>query len=221
LRSFAPVLKSRYAIPVLASIAVIGILAAVVIPIITAPADTVVQAPPAAPTPAPAAYVPPPPAPAPVLPAAAPSQTSVTFTPADNSFTVTVPGLAEEVELSPDQVNQTRGIEVHQYKLQIDDWMYTMEASDYGEHPPKDRAAALDIIQASVVGKDGTLLSTKPVYMRGAVGREVRVRLPNGGERAARFALIRSKLCMVKVTAPSGERSTPRIDAFLKSFELN
>lgn len=221
LKSFAPVLKSRYAMPALLSLAALGILAAVAIPIITAPAVVIVQAPPAAPPPAPLAFVPPPPAPGPVPPAAAPSQSVFTFTPADNSFTVNLPGLAEEVELSPDQVSQTRGIDVHQYKLQLDDWMYTLEASDYGEHPPKDRAAAMDILQESVVGKDGKLVSSKPVYLRGSVGREVRVRLPNGGERAARFALIRSKLCMVKVTAPPGAHSAARIDAFLKSFELN
>lgn len=221
LRSFAPVLKFRYVIPVLLSIAAIGILVTVVIPIMSAPADTDVQAPPAAPVPAPVGFDPPPPAPSPVLPAAAAPQPSVTFTPSDNSFTVNLPGLAEEVELSPDQVNQTRGIDVHQYKLQLGDWMYTLEASDYGAHPPKDRAAAMDILQESVVGKDGTLLAAKPVYLRGTVGREVRVRLSNGGERAARFALIRSKLCMVKVTAPSGERSAAQVDAFLNSFQLN
>jgi hypothetical protein len=95
-----------------------------------------------------------------------------------------------------------------------------MEASMYRAGPPQDIAAAMDATQKSVVG-DGTLIRARPVPMKGAIGRDVRVRLANGGERAARFAFIDNKFCLAMVTAPRDERSALQIDAFLDSFQLN
>ncbi len=151
--------------------------------------------------------------------AAAPALTR--FSPADNSFSVSVPGLPEELELTPDQVEQMGELRMHQYKLVSGSRIYTMQATDYGDRLPEDPVAALDGMQASIVGQDGTLVSARQIAMRGATGREVRVRLGNGAVRAARFVFIGSKFCMVAVVAANGQKSASDIDAYLNSFQLN
>lgn len=142
------------------------------------------------------------------------------FAPADYSFNVTVPGAPEELELTPDQVDQTGEIRMHQYRLVVDDRVYTMQATDYGTRLPLDLPAAMDGMQAALVGKDGVLVQARPVALHGATGREVRVRLPNGALRAARFAFSGTRFCMVAVVAANGEQSAPHVDAFLGSFQL-
>ncbi len=157
-----------------------------------------------------------------VAPPAAPAlEASTLFTPADNSFTVSVPGRPEELELTPDQVEQMGELRMHQYKLVTGARIYTMQATDYGARVPEDIAGAMDGMQASIVGRDGTLVSANPVALRGATGREVRVQLANGAVRAARFAFVGSKFCMVAVVAANGQRSAAEIDAYLNSFQLN
>lgn len=157
---------------------------------------------------------------APTPAAAKPTEVITTFSPADNSFTVNVPGMVEEVELSPDQVAYLGERRMHQYRLMFDGRLYTMETIDYMANPPYDPNAEMDVIQQSIVGGDGSLIRSKPISLRGATGREVRVRLPDGGERAARFAFVGSKFAQVMVTAPPGERSAVQIDAYLNSFQL-
>jgi hypothetical protein len=76
-------------------------------------------------------------------------------------------------------------------------------------------------MQSSIVGQDGTLIHANAVQLRGAIGREVRVQLGNGAVRAARFAFVGSKFCMVAVVAANGQQSAADIDAFLNSFQLN
>ena len=146
---------------------------------------------------------------------------AIAFTPADNSFTVSVPGLPEELELTPDQVELMGELRMHQYKLVTGERIYTMQATDYAERMPPNLAAALNDMQASIVGSDGTLVSAAPVTLRGALGREVRVSLANGAVRAARFVFVGSKFCMVAVVAADGRTSGPEINAFLHSFQLN
>lgn len=142
------------------------------------------------------------------------------FAPADYSFTVTVPGVPEELEIAPDQVDQTGEIRMHQYRLTVDDRVYTLQATDYGTRVPLDLPAAMDEMQASLVGKDGVLIHARPVALHGATGREVRVRLPDGAVRAARFAFSGTRFCMVAVVAANGAQSAPQIDAYLASFQL-
>ena len=112
-------------------------------------------------------------------------------------------------------------LRMHQYKLVTGARIYTMQATDYGERMPEDLAAAMDGMQASIIGADGTLVSANPVGLGAITGREVRVRLANGAVRAARFAFIGSKFCMVAVVAANGQRSVAEIDAYLNSFRLN
>ncbi len=180
-------------------------------------------APEAAPPEAPAAGAPPAPAAsAPALPGAdKPLPPGIVFTPADKSFTVSVPGMPEELELTPEQVEQMGELRMHQYKLVTDHHIYTMQATDYGARVPESIGAAMDGMQASIVGKDGTLVKVTPIALRGGSGREVRVQLANGAVRAARFAFVGSKFSMVAVVAANGKQSAPEIDAFLHSFQLN
>ena len=170
---------------------------------------------------APAATVPPPAAAPVVVVPSAPLAPGVPFSPVDNSFTVNVPGMPEELELSPDQVQQMGDLRMHQYKLAIGERIYTMQSTDYGARVPDDLVVAMDGMQRSIVGQDGTLIKARPVSLRSAAGREVRVQLANGAVRAARFAFSGSKFCMVAVVAANGQKSGPEIDAFLDSFKLN
>jgi hypothetical protein len=209
-----PVSMTRYAIPAVLSLVVIGVVAAIFVPFGAAPESAAVPPPFEAPLPVRSAA-------SPALPVAPPTERMMPFAPFDNSFTVTLPGMAEEVELSPDQVNQMGETLPHHYRLRFEDRMYTLEATEYLGRAPQDLTSEMDVRQASVVGRDGTLIRATPVGLRGATGREVRVRLPNGGERAARFAFIGNKFCMVMVTVANGNFSAPQIDAFLNSFQLN
>ncbi|SHH08893.1 hypothetical protein [Massilia sp. CF038] len=149
------------------------------------------------------------------------AQASVPFTPLDNSFTVNIPGMAEEVELSPDQVSRLGDTRTNQYKLEAGGLLYTMESTDFMNTPAQDRTAEMDAVQNLIIGTDGTMIRATPIGLRGATGRDVRVRLAGGGERAARFVFIGSKLCMIAVTAPNGEQSAAQIDAYINSFQLN
>ncbi len=210
-----PILASRYLMPGLLSLGGLGLLAGIVVVLInTAPDDV------AAPAPV-ALTVKAAPAPTAALAAPKPVQSATSFTPANNCFTVSVPGRPEEVELSPDQVILLRGLETNQYKLDIEDRKYAMETTDYRSRGPQDGYALMDGMQEKMIGTDGVLVVAQPVDFRGATGREVRVRAPNGSERAARFAFIGTRFCMVMMSVPNGERATPQIDAFLNSFKLN
>lgn len=157
----------------------------------------------------------------PGVPGPAQAERSMTFRPMNNNFTVTLPGQAEEVELSPDQVALIGHLPTNHYRLQFDGRLYTMEATDYITRSPEESAAEMDARQKALVGTDGRLMSVKPLDFPGGSGREVRVRMQNGGVRAARFVFIGSRFSMVTVTAPNGDKSTPQIDAFLNSFTLN
>jgi hypothetical protein len=176
------------------------------------PEAPVPAAPASASAPAPAVAV------APIAAPAAPA--GKLFMPADSSFSVLVPGTPEELELTPEQVEQMGELRMHQYKLVTGARIYTMQATDYGARLPEDVGAAMDGMQASIVGQDGTLVRASAVALRGAGGREVRVQLANGAVRAARFAFIGSKFCMVAVVAANGQRDAQAIDAYLNSFQL-
>ncbi len=226
LPSAASVLASPFFKPVAMTVA--GALA------IAGIAMFLVQAPEPESAPAPAFEAPPPenrpaaspgaPLPPPVDEALArlgPVERSVTFAPLNNSFKVNVPGQAEEVELSPDQVALIGHLPTNHYRLLFDGIMYTMESTDYITRSPEESAAELDARQTALVGTDGRLLSVKQLDFPGGTGREVRVRMSSGGIRAARFVFIGSRFSMVSVMAPKGEPSMPQVDAFLTSFQLN
>lgn len=207
-----PIFQSLYFKPIGGAVAAIGVVTAVFMSIGPAPEAPKVATPHEAPVLAPAA--PPPP-----RTASAPAELSIPFSPADNSFKVFLPGMAEEVELSPDQVSVLGERRMHQYRLSFEGRLYTMEAIDYMANPPYDPMAEMDVIQQTIVGAEGNLIRAKPISLRGNTGREVRVRLPDGGERAARFAFVGSKYCQVMVTVPAG--AAAHIDTFLDSFQLN
>ena len=165
------------------------------------------------------------PLPVPAAPAAkgapaAQAEPIVSFSPADGSFTVNLPGLAEEVELSPDQVSRLADMESHQYRLHFGGRAYAMESAEYRASAPPDLNAAMDEVQRTIIG-DGTLLATQAVPLRGATGREVRVRLRSGAVRAARFVFNGKKYGMVMVTVPASASSAGQVDAFLNSFQLS
>jgi uncharacterized membrane protein YhaH (DUF805 family) len=142
------------------------------------------------------------------------------FTAPDDSFSVMLPGVPQEQPMPPEMLAQLGGIEMRHYQLVANNTVYVVQAIDYGERMAGDRYDIMDQMQQAVLGKDGTLLSARPIVLKGATGREVRVALPDGGMRAARMAVIGSKFCMVTVSAPAGAASAPAVDAVLDSFRL-
>ncbi|HEY0062422.1 MAG TPA: hypothetical protein VGC21_09895 [Telluria sp.] len=214
--------ESPYFKPAAGGLGILAVVAAVVILVNLGPGAGGVPAPLKEAMPAMAAVTPMQSAPAAaVYSATAPTGAAVPFTPMDNSFTVNVPGMAEEIELTPDQVSRLGDTRTHQYKLDVNGMLYTMESTDFLATPPQDRSAEMDAVQTLIIGNDGSLIRATPIGLRGATGRDVRVRLTNGGERAARFVFLGSKLCMVAVTVPDGEAAAAQIDAFINSFQLN
>lgn len=206
-RSPAPLFKARHAVAAVLALAVLGLIAASMTGNESGHAD--------APQPPPFEVARAP------LPAPGPAQADTVFTAVYNSFSVSVPGLPEELELSPEQVRRMGGIETHQYRLRTAEGIYRMEVSVYRAGALQDSAAAMDLAQAAIVGADGTLIRATPLSLGGAAGREVRVRLPNDAERAARFVFVGNNFYVAMVTVPNGRHSAARIDAFLDSFKLN
>ncbi len=149
------------------------------------------------------------------------SKLDMPFTPKDVSFTVMLPGTPEEIKLDAGMREQLGDVELLQYQLRADNNVYMLQSINYGQSMPDDRFDALDSMQESVIGKNGVLISSTPVLMKGTTGREVKVKLPGGGIRAARFAVIGTRFCMASITAPDADKAAPAVDAFLKSFKLN
>ncbi len=141
------------------------------------------------------------------------------FTVPDGSFSVELPGQPQPVVI-PKVVRESMGkVVMHQFKLVRSGRTYMVQAIDYGKKPA-DLKAALDSMQASVTGRDGVLVSATPITVAGGAGREVRAELPGGMLRAARFALVGSKVCMVMVAVQDKPSMLPHIDDFLQSFAV-
>ncbi|MFL6659131.1 MAG: hypothetical protein ACJ8GW_13720 [Massilia sp.] len=145
----------------------------------------------------------------------------VVFAPQNSGFSVSLPGMAEELELPPDQARRLRDFRTNQYRLLYQGRLYTIEATDYLSRAPQNPGAEADVVQQSIIGSDGTLVRATPLAIRGAVGREVRVSLAGGGERAARFVFVGSKFIVVMVSVPNGKQASAHIDSFLQSFQLH
>ena len=143
------------------------------------------------------------------------------FTAPDNSFSVMLPGVPQEITLPPAALKELGEIELHQYQLLAQGNAYMVQSINYYDSMPDNRFDAMDSMQQSVLGKDGTLLDASPILLKGASGRQVKVSLPGGGIRAARFAIVGTRFCMVTISAPAGAKASPQIDAFLHSFKLN
>ena len=144
---------------------------------------------------------------------------SAIFTVPDGSFSVELPGAPQEVVI-PKVVRDSMGkVTMRQFKLARGGRVYMVQSIDYGR-PPADPELALIGMQSSVVGRDGEMVSAAPVNLNGARGREVRADLPGGMVRAARFALIGSKVCMVMIAVKDKPESLAHVNAFLESFAV-
>jgi hypothetical protein len=153
------ILESPHFKPGVLALLAFGILGAIIVSNNTVPDDIPAPAPIAAAVPVPKGplVLPTPSGAGPVYPSPPSVQGTYTFTPANTSFTVSVPGLAEEVELPPDQVRQMGDIQTNRYRLEIDKRLYTMEATDFGERPLQAPAVAMDAVQKALLGSDGIL----------------------------------------------------------------
>ena len=144
---------------------------------------------------------------------------SAVFTVPDGSFSVELPGAPQEVVI-PKVVRDSLGkVTMRQFKLARAGRVYMVQSIDYGKAPANAELALIGM-QSSVVGRDGEMVSAAPINLNGAKGREVRADLPGGMVRAARFALVGSKVCMVMIAVKDKPESLAHVNAFLESFEL-
>ena len=149
------------------------------------------------------------------------SGTGVVFTAGDGSFSVTLPGAPEAIELPQEMLAQMGGVQLRQFHLSAENNVYMVQVIDYGDTNPGNRFDVMDSMQESLVGKQGKLIESGPIVLKGGNGRQVKVQLPGGGVRGARMALVGSKFCVVSITAPDGAQAAAAMDAFLLSFKLN
>jgi hypothetical protein len=208
------VVDARYFVPVTLSVTAIGMLWVLAAarqdePVTVAAAPALQQAPSAVP------------APAPVPHAAAPvaGMALHRFIPWDNSFSVSLPGPAEEVELPPDVVAPQDSLPANFYRLQADGVLYEMSAIHFGDRMPANVAEEFDHRQQLVVGSD-QLLAANAIMLSGVAGREVRVRLADGSERVARYGFSGTRFFMLMVTAPAATAGSAHVSTVLQSFQL-
>ena len=143
------------------------------------------------------------------------------FSPPGNAFSVMLPGVPEEIALPPAMLLQLGDVDLRQYQLAAGGNVYMVQSIDYRERMPGDRFETMDGMQASMLGKDGTLIESSPILIKGASARQVKVGTVAGGMRAARFAVVGSQIFMVSIQVPNADIGAVAIDAFLSSFKLN
>lgn len=142
------------------------------------------------------------------------------FTPWDHSFSVQLPGLAEEVEMPPDSEASPDGLPANFYRLEHDGVTYEMTVLQYANGVPPDLNAEMNFRQQIIAGGNGTVGAVRPLPM-GASAREVQVRLGGGAVRTARFAIHGTKLCLLTVTLQPGAAGAASANAALASFQLH
>jgi hypothetical protein len=135
------------------------------------------------------------------------------FSPADHAFVVAVPGNPRRM---PRMAQDDRD-RLQQYQLVTPDRSYFMQSLDYGS-APVDRAGAMESLQTEALGNNGTLISSKAIFLNGLKGREVMVQLPGGVIRGTRYVITDTKLCQVMITTSASNRGA--ITTFLESFRL-
>ncbi|MES2316682.1 MAG: DUF805 domain-containing protein [Pseudomonadota bacterium] len=142
---------------------------------------------------------------------------SVTFMPADGSFSVDMPGEPELVPMPP----QAQAMGVSQmYQLASQQGVYIVQTMDLGRGT-LDHVGTIEAMQASLVGSDGTLMSSTTILLNGMKGREVRVALPLNMMRAVRFIIVGAKIIMVAVVTTHDAAGEALAEDFLTSFKLN
>lgn len=143
----------------------------------------------------------------------------IAFSPPDNAFTVNLPRQPEEMLLPPQVIANMGAMKMRQYRLVAGERLYVVQALDFA-NLPADRDAVMDWMQRSV-SAGGAVTMQKPVPLNGVNAREVRVELPDGMVRAARFGVKGAKCFVIIVNAADTARNAPYIDAFMESLQIN
>jgi uncharacterized membrane protein YhaH (DUF805 family) len=141
-----------------------------------------------------------------------------TFMPDDASVMVDMPGTPDEVQIPMAMRAQSPG-KMQMYQLSAEGRVYMVQIIDFGR-ASIDHAGAMDAMQQSIIGNDGALIESKMILMNGFKGRDVRVKLPGGVVRAARFVIVGAKIRSVIIVAGSDPASSAAIDSYLTSFRL-
>lgn len=143
----------------------------------------------------------------------------VAFEPDDRSFMVDMPGKPEAVPMPAAMQSNMGGARVRIYQLTADAGLYQAQTIDFGSGNI-DHTGVMDGVQASVVGNGGVLLGSSTILLNGFKGRDVRVRMPNGLMRSARYVIVGAKIRMVMIMTADDASGQARTDAFLGSFKL-
>lgn len=138
----------------------------------------------------------------------------------DKNMTIDFPGKPQEVA-TPEALQARPGSGVtRQLSTTAEGRIYLVQVVDYGQTPLDAKLVVL-AMRASVLGAEGELVSEKmSLFFMGHPGGEVKVRLPGGVMRSARFAVAGSKTYMALAASKSDPASTARVDEFLESFTL-
>ncbi|NHZ81153.1 DUF805 domain-containing protein [Massilia sp. CCM 8695] len=138
----------------------------------------------------------------------------------DKNMTVDFPGKPQEMA-TPEALQARPGSGVtRQFSTTAEGRIYLVQAVDYGQ-TPLDAELVVLAMRASVIGAEGELVSEKmSLFFMGHPGGEVKVRLPGGVMRSARFAVAGSTTYMALAVSKSDPASTARVDEFLRSFTL-
>ena len=143
----------------------------------------------------------------------------VAFEPDDRSFMVDMPGTPEAVFVPAAMQSNMGGARTRIYQLTTDAGAYQAQTIDFG-NGAIDQTGVMDAVQASVVGNGGVLLGSSTILLNGFKGRDVRVRMPNGLTRSARYVIVGGKIRMVMIMTADDASGQARTDAFLRSFKL-
>lgn len=145
----------------------------------------------------------------------------VPFSPPDKSFTVDMPGTPRKMKAPSEVSVKGARVTMQMYELVSDGVLYFAQAVDF-EKEPDDRSTALDWIRDTFIRTgQGSLIGEEVIRVNGYAGRQVRIKMQDGSLRQGRFALVGSKLCLVMIVVPKGQESSPRVEAFLNSFQIN
>ncbi|MDQ1923664.1 DUF805 domain-containing protein [Massilia pseudoviolaceinigra] len=138
----------------------------------------------------------------------------------DKNMTVDFPGKPEEV-ITPEALRQRPGSGLmQQFGATVEGRIYLVQVVDYG-HTPLDAQLVTVGMRAAVIGAEGELVSERmSLRFMDHPGGEVKVRLPGGIMRSARFAVSGSKTYMALALSKNDPASVARVDEFLRSFSM-
>lgn len=141
------------------------------------------------------------------------------FSPSDNSFTVSLPGVPREMTLP--SARQPGVDDMHIYTLEAGNHKYFVQSIKL-TNAPDDRNAALNRMRDNFIRNEQiVLVSESPVRIDEYAGRDFRLRLPNGALQDFRVLASGTRVYMLMIESPKDKESPAKIEAFMGSIHIN